>query len=38
VRLKLCTPDGLNDTVVAKRDPDRYRSARRLAWGDTFDD
>jgi ribosomal protein RSM22 (predicted rRNA methylase) len=38
VRLKLCTTDGLDETVVAKRAPDRYRRARNLAWGDSVDD
>ena len=38
VRLKLCAHGGLDDVVVAKREPDRYRRARKIAWGDVFED
>jgi ribosomal protein RSM22 (predicted rRNA methylase) len=37
VRLKLCTTDGLNELIVAKREAERYRSARKLEWGDAFE-
>ncbi len=38
VELKLCLPEGLSDDVlVSKRDGDAYRVARRLDWGDSFD-
>ena len=38
VDLKLCEPSGACDTVqIAKRQPDLYRAAKRLDWGDAFD-
>ena len=37
VRLRVCATDGIDDIVVAKRDGDRYRRARKADWGDAFD-
>jgi ribosomal protein RSM22 (predicted rRNA methylase) len=36
VEFKLCTPDGLEQRFVAKRDKASYAVARRLGWGDVF--
>ncbi len=36
IRLELCTPQGLLSEVVARSDAERYRSARRLRWGDAL--
>ena len=37
IELKTCTPTGLRDiTLTRRRDPDRYRQARSLEWGDEF--
>lgn len=37
VSLELCAPDGmLRSEVVSKRQGDRYRAARDLAWGDPW--
>lgn len=37
VRLRLCTPDGVaTDTIVSKRQGERYRAARDVAWGDAW--
>lgn len=37
VRLGLCTPDGVAaDTVVSKRQGERYRAARDVSWGDPW--
>jgi ribosomal protein RSM22 (predicted rRNA methylase) len=37
IRLRLCTDVGAEDIVIAKRDAERYRWARKAEWGDTFD-
>ena len=35
IELKTCTPSGLQDiTLTRRRDPDQYRLARSLNWGD----
>jgi ribosomal protein RSM22 (predicted rRNA methylase) len=34
VRLRLCTETGIHEIVVAKREADRYRRARKAEWGD----
>jgi ribosomal protein RSM22 (predicted rRNA methylase) len=34
IRLKLCTPEGLVEKVVPRRDKASYAEARRLDWGD----
>lgn len=34
IQLKLCTPTGLEDRFVARRDKSDYAVARRLDWGD----
>jgi ribosomal protein RSM22 (predicted rRNA methylase) len=34
IRLKLCTPEGLVEKVVPRRDKTAYAEARRLDWGD----
>ena len=36
VVLDLCTPDGLERRTVSKRDGADYRTARKVAWGDTL--
>jgi ribosomal protein RSM22 (predicted rRNA methylase) len=36
VRLELCTPAGLRSAVVAKREGELYRRARKARWGDAF--
>jgi len=39
VELKLCRPEGeWHDVLVSKRDGEAYRLARRLDWGDRFDE
>lgn len=35
VHLDICEPGGITHRIVSRRDKDAYRSARRLAWGDT---
>jgi ribosomal protein RSM22 (predicted rRNA methylase) len=34
VRLELCTPDGLEQRVVTRKDREAFREARHLSWGD----
>ena len=34
--LETCTPDGLQTVRVSRRDRNRFRAARRAAWGDAF--
>lgn len=36
VRLFLCCPDGLEETIVSKKEGAIYKEARKLSWGDTF--
>ncbi|WP_236594217.1 small ribosomal subunit Rsm22 family protein [Saccharothrix sp. 6-C] len=37
VQLRLCAQDGaIEDRVVSKRDPDAYRAARDVEWGDPW--
>jgi ribosomal protein RSM22 (predicted rRNA methylase) len=36
VRLELCTPEGIRSAVVARREGELYRRARKAAWGDGF--
>jgi ribosomal protein RSM22 (predicted rRNA methylase) len=38
IELLLCTENGLQHLSVAKRDPERFRIARKLDWGDTLPD
>ncbi|NLO81523.1 MAG: rRNA methyltransferase [Clostridiales bacterium] len=33
IYLKMCTPGGLVDTVVSRRDKEEFRKARELQWG-----
>lgn len=33
VRLRLCTPNGLTEWVVSRKEKDVYRKARNLKWG-----
>jgi ribosomal protein RSM22 (predicted rRNA methylase) len=37
IALKLCTPAGLNQRFVARRDKSAHAKARRLGWGDVYD-
>lgn len=37
VLLELCTPAGIVGETVSKRDRERYRRARKAAWGDAHD-
>ena len=37
VAYRACTPDGLADRRVSRRDRDRFARARRLDWGDWTD-
>jgi ribosomal protein RSM22 (predicted rRNA methylase) len=37
IRLELCTPDGLKQPVVSKKDKQLFRAARHTNWGSTFD-
>jgi len=34
IEIETCTPDGLRSERIAKRDRDRFRAARKAAWGD----
>jgi ribosomal protein RSM22 (predicted rRNA methylase) len=34
IRLKLCTPDGLTEKIVPRRDKPAFAEARRRDWGD----
>lgn len=36
IALKLCTPDGLAVTRIARRDKAGFKQARKLGWGDEF--
>ena len=36
ITLETCTPSGVETVRVSKRDRDRFRAARRAAWGDRF--
>ena len=38
VYLELCTTSGLRTALVAKRDKEAFRRARKASWGDAFDD
>jgi ribosomal protein RSM22 (predicted rRNA methylase) len=38
IALKLCTPAGLEARFVARRDKPAHAAARRLGWGDAWDD
>lgn len=38
IELRLCGPEGLESRFVARRDKAAYAKARRLDWGDTFED
>jgi ribosomal protein RSM22 (predicted rRNA methylase) len=35
-RLKLCTPSGIADRVVLKRDKPAYKAVSRKSWGDSL--
>lgn len=37
VTVRVCAPGGARDVVVAKRDADAHRLARKLSWGDPTD-
>ena len=34
IEIETCTPNGLRSERIAKRDRDRFRAARKAAWGD----
>jgi ribosomal protein RSM22 (predicted rRNA methylase) len=36
IDLRLCTAEGIETATVTKRDKDRFRRARKAAWGDSF--
>ena len=36
IALETCTPGGIETVRVSRRDRDRFRAARRAAWGDRF--
>lgn len=38
VRLRVCAMPGLREVVIARREGEHYRRARRLEWGDALDD
>jgi ribosomal protein RSM22 (predicted rRNA methylase) len=38
IELPLCTENGLQRLSIAKRDPERFRIARKLDWGDVLPD
>ncbi|MDP1880299.1 MAG: small ribosomal subunit Rsm22 family protein [Parachlamydiaceae bacterium] len=35
-KLKLCTPDGIQEPIVSKKMGEKYKEARKLNWGDPF--
>ena len=35
IEIETCTAAGLRSERIAKRDRDRFRAARKAAWGDT---
>ena len=37
IHLELCTPQGLQSTVVSRKDKTAFRRARNLRWGDALD-
>jgi len=37
VLLQLCRTDGIHPETVSKRDRDRYRRARKVSWGESFE-
>jgi ribosomal protein RSM22 (predicted rRNA methylase) len=36
VRLQLCTPEGIRSAAIARSDRERFKLARKVAWGDRF--
>jgi ribosomal protein RSM22 (predicted rRNA methylase) len=34
--LDACTPEGIQSLRISRKDPARFRAARRAAWGDPF--
>lgn len=36
VSMSVCTPEGLDRTVIRRSDGQRYKQAKSLAWGDSF--
>ena len=36
VALRLCTADGLRESLVTRREGERYRAARKTRWGDSW--
>lgn len=38
IQLELCTQDGLSREIVTKKTRERFRAARKVAWGDTWPD
>ena len=37
IRFKLCAPEGIASRVIARRDRDAYKRARKLKWGDRIE-
>jgi ribosomal protein RSM22 (predicted rRNA methylase) len=37
IELELCTPSGIQQRIVTKKDRDGFRQARKVNWGDSFD-
>lgn len=35
IRLKLCTPNGIQDSTLSRKDQELYKQAKKLQWGDT---
>lgn len=36
VRLDVCTTDGISSELATKKNPERFRQARKLSWGDLW--
>lgn len=36
IHLQLCTPEGLKNSIVTRKDKEAFREAREIAWGDAL--
>lgn len=36
IHLQLCTPEGLKNSIVTRKDKEAFREARDIAWGDAL--